>query len=1027
MPLILKDGIWYWSNGVDPVTAPAALYAPDVGSLLSLSYSPPIGDVICPRSITFTLAGSPSVTINVAEDAGKLDFSLNVNTTDPKSADLSGLFFDLTNSKLSTLSVSGPQITQFLTGAGGIINLTNGVNLNGLHLPGFDVGMEFGLAGIGSNHQNIQSEKFVLSDAANDLSINDLHPAGETGNVGVRTLSVGQKLAAVAPYAPTATPDTVTTLEDVPTITIPVSALATDKNSGAILTITEIGSGDQGPQYGKVTVASDGKSLIYTPTTLDYEVDGILTGNKDAFQVCVTDNFGGQVTSFVTVNATPVADAPQVVDKIAAPHAGDPATLVRFDVTITSTDFATITQGSDYIKSLALSLTGTNTGLTITDGLGLLSGGLINAPANPGTFTDEILVSLPAGSKFSDTLSMTGTNAETENTGSPATAATTISQTITADTETTLEDTPISVPIGDLVSGPSMAITQVAPGPLGPKYGTVAVALDGQSLTYTPTTLDDFVDGTPTGNQDVFQVYSSDGAGNNAVTLLTVNATPVADTPTVNVQVLTPQAGDPINEVRLLVTSQSGDFGAVNAGSDFIQSIGLNLTGTDTAGTSISDSLGLLSGNTIKASSNQGNFVDEVDLLMPVDTTLTDSLAVTATAAETEGTGSPATAAATTNQSIAIDNAQLSQNLDFQTSGQSIWDSGAAFSKDYNTGFLGIDTSYSTSKKAVIGTLGVSTTIASAGASVHFRAGVQADLKISAGDISATLPFNVGLDSTYNKTTDTLQIMPTDAQLGGGHFTAHGPSGSFSFGLDLGLAAAAHATIVGTGASFSTSIGSFTSPVYSKSLNSTQLSTTIDLGAGVSLTLAFPNVNTTGSGGPGTISGTGVSNDIVNLSGDLVAMASTAIFGSDVTDVSLGPLNVDILDLILGIGLDVVQKFDLNSSGLTPVLTLEDGTMEPLSFGAPLTIANASSHDSNHDGNIGFSLALVPTATLTNNTSLGASLNAGITALALSVSGIGSFTAFKASTTVQLGTFPPIYSNTFALNGFGSHTVTQTV
>jgi hypothetical protein len=64
-----------------------------------------------------------------------------------------------------------------------------------------------------------------------------------------------------------------------------------------------------------------------------------------------------------------------------------------------------------------------------------------------------------------------------------------------------------------------------------------------------------------------------------------------------NVQVLTPQPGDPINEVRLLVTSQSGDYGTVNQGSDYIQSIGLNLSGT-TSTTSITDTLGLLSGNT---------------------------------------------------------------------------------------------------------------------------------------------------------------------------------------------------------------------------------------------------------------------------------------------------------------------------------------------------------------------------------------------------------------------------------------------
>src|SRR5262249_34847042 len=153
-------------------------------------------------------------------------------------------------------------------------------------------------------------------------------------------------------------------------ITISVNDLATDLNSGATLTIDKIGSGAQGPQYGTVSVAADGKSLIYTPTTLDYMVDGILTGNQDAFQVCVKDSMGGALTSFVTVNATPVADAPTVGDTIAAPHAADPATLIRFSVTITSDDFATINQGSDYIKSLALSLTGTDTsGITITDSL----------------------------------------------------------------------------------------------------------------------------------------------------------------------------------------------------------------------------------------------------------------------------------------------------------------------------------------------------------------------------------------------------------------------------------------------------------------------------------------------------------------------------------------------------------------------------------------------------------------------------------------------------------------------------------
>jgi hypothetical protein len=590
---------------------------------------------------------------------------------------------------------------------------------------------------------------------------------------------------------------------------------------------------------------------------------------------------------------------------------------------------------------------------------------------------------------------------------------------------TTLEDISIMVPASDLATdknvGAILKISEVGTGTDGPQYGTVKVAADGKSLIYTPTTLDYEVNGILTGNQDAFLVCVHDNFGGQVTSSVTVHATPVADTPSVNVQVLARHDDDPITEVRLLVTCQSGDFGTVNQGSDFIQSIVLDLSGNATAGTTISDSLGLLVGNTITASSNQGFFQDEVDLLMPADTSLKDSLAITAIAAETEGTGSPATAPATTNKPIVINNAQLSQDLFFQTSGQSIWQEGGAFSKDYGTGFLGVDNSASTSASVLV---------ASASASAHFRAGFQADLKISAGDISATLPFHIGLDSTYNVTTDTLQTVWTDAQFGGGHFTAHGPSGSFSFGLDFGLSAKAKATIFGTTVfDLKTTIGSFTKPVFGLTLNSTQLSTTIPLPGGLLLTLAFPNVGTVNGSNPnpGTISGTGTSNDFVNISGDLIAMASNLIFGTDVTDIDFGVGNIDILDLILGVGLNVVQKFDLSSSGLMPALVLEDGTPEALMPGVPLTISTASIHDLNHDGKIDLSLGLVPQATLKNDTSVGSTLNASITALAISVSHIGSFTAFKHGTNIQLGTFPPIYSKSFDLKGFNTQTVTQTV
>jgi hypothetical protein len=343
----------------------------------SLPLLGPVDPVLCARSISFTIPGAPGVNVKAVEDgAGNLDFTATVNTTAQLVGDLGGIFFQFNDSKLSTLQVSGPLITTSQISNDNVINLGNGINMNGAVTTPFDVGIEFGTGGIGANHQDISSATFVLSDAAHDLKLDDV--GGDL--FGARVTSIGapgtsrpasEKITGIAPFAPTATPDTVTTPEDI-SIAVPASDLATDKNVGAILTIGEVGSGAEGPQFGTVKIAPDGKSVIYMPTTLDYEVNGILTGNQDMFQVCVHDNFGGEVTSFVTVNATPVADTPTVNVQVLARHDGDPITEVRLLITSQSGDFGTVNQGSDLIQSIGLDLTGNATNAVITISAGSL-------------------------------------------------------------------------------------------------------------------------------------------------------------------------------------------------------------------------------------------------------------------------------------------------------------------------------------------------------------------------------------------------------------------------------------------------------------------------------------------------------------------------------------------------------------------------------------------------------------------------------------------------------------------------------
>src|SRR5262249_36367048 len=153
---------WISSNGnkVLSTTSTYTVQASDLGSNITLletatdpdggpttsSTSTAVGrvtfnnTVVDPRSITFTLPGKTNVTINVVEDGGNLDFTLNTTLK----ADLSGLYFDFDKlAGLSATAVNGGTITNFQAHSGAVNVLPNGVNLQGQKVSTFDVGIEF--------------------------------------------------------------------------------------------------------------------------------------------------------------------------------------------------------------------------------------------------------------------------------------------------------------------------------------------------------------------------------------------------------------------------------------------------------------------------------------------------------------------------------------------------------------------------------------------------------------------------------------------------------------------------------------------------------------------------------------------------------------------------------------------------------------------------------------------------------------------------------------------------------------------
>lgn len=134
-------------------------------------------------SMTFDILGSVGLRVTMTEQAdGSLRFDL-VNQG-AQVGDLRGLFFDTNDAALlSTLSVMGSQVTKVASGDDSVVNLGNGVNMQGV--DAFDFGVAFGTAGIGKD--DIQSTSFTLRSSAGALDLDDF--AGV--DFGVRFTSVG--------------------------------------------------------------------------------------------------------------------------------------------------------------------------------------------------------------------------------------------------------------------------------------------------------------------------------------------------------------------------------------------------------------------------------------------------------------------------------------------------------------------------------------------------------------------------------------------------------------------------------------------------------------------------------------------------------------------------------------------------------------------------------------------------------------------------------------------------------------------
>jgi hypothetical protein len=368
-----------------------------------------LDDAFCPRQISFTIPGQPGVQVTATQNGGSIDFTVDVLDSSTLTGDLRGLFFQFDESKLSSLQVTGGDglITGQQIEANAVINLGNGDNMLGAASP-FDVGIEFGTQGIGKGDDISFPVHFTLSDAANDLTLDDFAHL----QFGARVTSIGdpaapnhrndsEKIVTLAPAAPDAQNDGFKIFEDgasglndpskTPTaVTFDVLSNDTDAD-GDQLIITEVHQ--DATHHG--TVTTDGQKIFYTPD-LDYS-------GPDSFEYCVSDGHGGQDHATVNVSITAVADLPTIDVRVLP---GADVYHCILDVTATQND----ADSSEFIDRIDAAVAG-----GLPAGVTVAPLGGINPGDQPDQIEQQFVVTLPFRQDTKFDLTFTAVSQETSN------------------------------------------------------------------------------------------------------------------------------------------------------------------------------------------------------------------------------------------------------------------------------------------------------------------------------------------------------------------------------------------------------------------------------------------------------------------------------------------------------------------------------------------------------------------------------------------------------------------------------------
>jgi len=545
------------------------------------------------------------------------------------------------------------------------------------------------------------------------------------------------------------------------------------------------------------------------------------------------------------------------------------------------------------------------------------------------------------------------------------------------DPATTHEDQPVTIhPLTNDSDGDGDKLTITEVHLESGAHGTVAIAADGQSFVFTP---DKDYAGTnfdPTSTDATFEYCVSDGHGGQDSANVNVHIIPVADPPTITFDVLAPQTDDPINLVRLKITAAQSDAD----GSEFIDRIAF---GTLPAGVTLDGAIDL------NPADQPGSIVKFVNLKLPTAEQagfqdINFDLSVTAYSQE-KGNGDPDETSATASKHIEVDFTHNQTQLTFDAIDQSIWTTGSGAPFERNP-FIGPNIPFNESETFITPTIPPVPVKASVDG--HFKVGLQVDVKFDGGHITAHLPYDITIDTTYNETTDSLLIHTGANVAPGASFSTTGPEGSIKADFVIDFLANVKledgiAGVIGINEPFSLQ----PPPVNLIDFSSTgpDLPDTIHLPGGFSIILDWPHLSGGSTGQSGNeVVGDASSNPFIKLNLDVDAAAAFYFPPFEAIEAVLDPdplseTNFELFDLDVNANANLLQHFILDALKLDGTLIAENDPNKAFTFkvGDDLPIIrNASSldgPDANHT--IDFALAMTPDATLDNETSVG--LNVG--------------------------------------------------